>query len=462
MKPLTLEGIAQAMHARIARGSGELEAAGVSTDTRTLAPGELFFALVGKNFDGHEFVREAGGKGACAVVVEHPGVVQGPAGVRVVRSTVAALGHLAQAVRGKLSADFVGVTGSCGKTTVKEMIAAVLGTSFKVVHAKKSYNNAIGVPLTILSAPPDAGVVVLEMGTSAPGEIRALAEIARPDVGVVTNVGPTHLEGLKSIEGVAAAKAELIEGLAEGGIAVLNWDDRWVRRMASWGQYRVVSYGRSKDADLRAVNVRLTEEGSAFTVGRTEFAIRVPGKHNVHNALAAIAVALRFRLSIEKVAENLARFELPPMRLERRSAGGVEILCDCYNANLLSVRGAIEELAAPRRRGGAARKVFVFGGMAELGERSAELHARVGRLAARRGIDVLVTVGSEADRAAQAAIQAGMRTSAVHRCEDMNAAGAALRGIVRRGDRVLFKASRTAKLEELVEDLASRLAGCGV
>ena len=459
MKPLALEAIAQAMHGRILRGSPELEVAGVSTDTRSLAPGELFFALKGENFDGHDFVNEAVRKGACAVVVEHPADVQGSAAVLVVRSTLAALGNLAQFCRRNMSADFVAVTGSCGKTTVKEMIATALGSSFKVVHAKKSFNNAIGMPLTILCAPSDAGIVVLEMGTSAPGEIRSLAEIARPDVGVVTNVGPTHLEGLKSIEGVAAAKAELLDGLAEGGLAVLNWDDRWVRRMAGWGSYRVVSFGRSKDADLRAVNVRLTSEGVAFTVGRTAFSIRVPGKHNVHNALAAIAVALRFRLAIEEVARSLARFELPPLRLERRTVAGVDILCDCYNANLLSVRGAIEELSARR---GAGRIVFVFGGMAELGDRSEELHERVGRLAARKGIDVLVTIGAEAAGAALAAVKAGMRASAVFRVDDIGGAGALLSEIVWPGDRVLFKASRRARLEELVEDLTLRLARCEV
>jgi len=450
----TLREIADATSARLIGGAPDAHIARVSTDSRSLQPGDLFFALAGDRFDAHDFVPQALAAGASGVVVHRPVECKGPAAVLLVRDTLTALADLARACRNAMSADFVAVTGSCGKTTVKAMIAAVLKPSLKIHVARKSFNNAVGVPLTVLDAPDDCRIVVLEMGTSAPGEIRRLAAIAPPDVGVITNVGPSHLEGLKSKSGVAAAKAELLDGLAPDALAILNWDDRWIRKMATWGEYNMVTFGRSRDADLIASNLRPTPEGIAFTFGRTDVSLPVGGKHNVYNALAAVAVGLRFRIPPDEIALRLASFQPPPLRMEKRTVAGVELLADCYNANPLSVRAALDEFCSLPASG---RNVFVFAGMAELGDLSESLHQRVGRLVAKRPIRHFVAIGPDARVAADAAREAGTPSDAVHLPETRDQASSLLRNLLRPGDRVLFKASRVERLDDLFNDVSSKL-----
>lgn len=453
MRPMTLAQVAQATRGRLVFGSGETFIERVSTDTRALERGDLFIALRGENYDAHDFVAEAVAKGAAGVVVDRYDEGMKGAAVVFVRDTLTALGDLAHAYRHSLSAQFIAVTGSCGKTTVKEMIGCVLAGSLHAAVARRSFNNNVGVPLTILDAGTDAQAVVLEMGTNHPGEIAQLAAIADPDVGVITTVAPTHLEGLGSLAGVARAKAELLDGLSPGGLGILNWDNRWIRRIASWGDYRFVTFGRSKDSDVRAVGTAETAEGSTFTVGKTRFALSLPGRHNVSNALAAIAVGLRFSIAPEDIAARLAKARLPEMRLERRRVGDVELVVDCYNANPASVRAALKVLARIGRR-----RVFVFAGMGELGEHSAHWHERVGRLVARAGVDIFVTIGDDAAISAQAA----QDSCHAHACATVEQALDVLRGTLRAGDTVLFKASRSKKLEMLVDALSQSLAHCSV
>jgi len=450
---MTLAQVAQATRGRLVFGSGETFIERVSTDTRSIERGDLFIALRGESFDAHDFIADAVAKGAAGVVVDRYDEGMKGAAVVFVRDTLAALGALAHAYRHSLRAQFVAVTGSCGKTTVKQMIGCVLEGSLNAAVARKSFNNNVGVPLTLLGAGADTEVVVMEMGTNHPGEIAELAAIADPDIGIVTTVAPTHLEGLGSLAGVARAKAELLDGLSSGGLAILNWDNRWVRRMASWGDYRLVTYGRSKDSDVRASDVARTAEGSAFTVGKTRFALPLPGRHNVSNALAAIAVGLRFSIAPQDIANRLANVRLPEMRLERRRVGDVELIVDCYNANPASVRAALDVLAHVGRR-----RVFVFAGMGELGEHSAHWHERVGRFASRARVDVFVTIGDDAAISAQAA----QDSCDVHACASTEQALDVLREMLRPGDSVLFKASRSKKLETLVDALSQSLAGCSV
>ena len=455
MISFTLRQIADATSARLVAGAPEAHIDRVSTDSRSLEPGDIFFALSGERFDAHDFVPQALAAGASAVVIQRPVECKGPAGVLLVRDTLTALADLARACRNAMSADFVAVTGSCGKTTVKEMIATVLKPSFSVHVARRSFNNAVGVPLTVLDAPDNCRIVVLEMGTSAPGEIRRLAAIAPPDVGVITNVGPSHLEGLKSKSGVAAAKAELLDGLAPDALAILNWDDRWIRKMATWGEYKIVTFGRSMDADITAKNVRTTPDGIAFTFGRTDVSLPVGGKHNVHNALAAVAVGLRFRVPANEIAMRLASFQSPPLRMQKRAVAGVELLADCYNANPLSVRAALEEFCSLPRSG---HSLFVFAGMAELGESSSDLHQRLGRFLSKRPIDHLVAIGPDARVTAEAARDAGMAPDRIHLVNDSEQACPLLLSLIAPGDRVLFKASRVGRLETLFDDVSSKLA----
>ena len=450
---MSLAQIARATRGRLVFGSGETFIERVSTDTRALERGDLFLALRGEKHDAHDFVAQAVAKGAAAVLVDRYDDGMKGTAVVFVRDTLSALGDLARACRHSLGAQFVAVTGSCGKTTVKEMIACVLAGSLTAAVAHKSFNNNIGVPLTILGAGADADVVVLEMGTNHPGEIAELAAIAEPDVGVITTVGPTHLEGLGSLAGVARAKAELLDGLAADGLAILNWDNRWVRKLASWGDYRLVTYGRSRDSDVRGIDIVETATGSAFTVGKTRFTLPIPGRHNISNALAAISVGLRFSIPPQEIAARLANVRLPEMRLERRRVGKVELIVDCYNANPSSVRAALDVLSRIERR-----RVFVFAGMGELGEHSDHWHEQVGRFVARAGVDVFVTIGDDAAISARAA----QDLCDVHACATTGQALDILRETVRTGDTALFKASRAMKLETLVDDLSQSLARCNV
>ena len=425
---------------------------GWSVDTRTQSAGDLYFALRGAKHDGHDYVATALAKGASGVVVEAGQDL--PPDVRprqlVVADTLRALQDVARWARCRWDGRVVGVTGSAGKTTTKDAIAHLLQVELAVGRTIGNFNNHVGVPLSILRLPDACRVAVLEMGMNHAGEIRELARIARPDVAVVTNVGYAHVEFLGSIEGIAAAKRELIEELPAGGAAVLNADDPRVRAFRDIHPGRTVTFGFSEDADVRAEAIDAGAGSSAPTAFRAlgvEFETALSGRHGVMNLLAAIAVARVFDIAPKRLREAVRSFSAGRMRGERTEHRGVAIWDDCYNSNPEASESMIDVLRATPAR----RRFAVLGEMLELGRASEELHRRVGRYAAERGVDFLIGVRGQASAMVEEAVRTGLAAEAVRFFEDACDAGDFLRTLARPGDAVLFKASRGVRIERALE-----------
>jgi len=473
---------------------------GVEVDSRLVREGDLFCALPGERVDGHDFVGRAFDAGARAALVtrepEDPAPQGGGRGGFLIRvpGAVSALGRLARAHRDRFDLPLVGVTGSVGKTTTKDLIASALSGGLTVLANRGNLNTDIGLPLTIFELGPEHQAACLEMGMRGPGEIERLCSIARPSVGVVTNVGPVHIELLGSVEAISRAKEELLYALPDSGSAVLNADDAIVAGMGARHRgrlERVLTYGFSDEADVRAgapvvlpsgdtafevalspgaaelaraagLAVRAGEtappaSGAAGLSGLGRFTIPLAGRHSVSNALAALAVGLLLGVAPEALREGLARASLSAMRQETTDAGGVRVINDAYNAGPGSMAAAIDLLADLRtRRGG--RAVAVLGDMLELGPVSEEAHREVGRLAAGAGIDFLVAVGPRSEALAEEATESGLgRDRVVHHAEpDPGAVASSVLSVIRPGDTVLVKASRGMKLEQVV----GRLLAC--
>lgn len=419
-------------------------ASGWSVDTRTQNAGDVYFALRGPNHDGHDYVAAALNGGASAAVVERG---SGDAREMVVPDSLKALQELAAWARRDWGGTVVGVTGSAGKTTTKDAIAHLLSTGLAVGRTIGNLNNHVGVPLSILRLPDDCRVGVLEMGMNHAGEIRELACIAAPDIGVVSNVGYAHVENFESIDGVAAAKRELIEGLKPGGTAVLNADDERVIRFREVHRGPVVTYGFNAGADVRAEAAEYLPDGLRFRVAGMEFESSLTGRHAVMNFLAALAVARVFGIGPERLREAVRSFSVGKMRGERIERDGMVIWNDCYNSNPEAAQSMIDVLAgAPARR-----RIAVLGEMLELGHAADALHRRVGEYAAKHGVDVLIGVRGNARGMVEAAVSAGMPASAAHFFADPGDAGAFAREVARAGDALLFKGSRGVKVERALE-----------
>lgn len=439
-----LSQIARAIAGRPSRPVDGERIRGVSTDTRSLRPGDLFFALRGPNFDGHAFVGEAFRLGACAAVVERE--VDAPGPTLAVPDATAALGALASAYRMTLGARVVGVTGSNGKTTTKEMIAHILGKDRKVVKARGSFNNLVGVPLTLFSADPSAEFAVLEIGTNHPGEIARLGRVARPDAAVITSVGASHLEGLGSVEGVAAEKVALLDYLHGGGVAVLHDDPRILSRVRLPAE-KVITFGLTERADLYPTHI---EPDNRFRVRGVEFRLNLLGDWNAQNALAASAVAMTYGVDLTECARRLADFKPPKMRMERLELAGVTIINDAYNSNPESASRAVAEFSRLPFGG---RKVAVIGDMLELGAESEAYHSRLGELLARSAVDVVIGVGPRA-RGVLEAVNGCKEKHGFSSADEMKGL---LGGLIRAGDAVLLKGSRGMGLERLVKWIGERL-----
>jgi UDP-N-acetylmuramoyl-tripeptide--D-alanyl-D-alanine ligase len=411
---------------------------GWSVDSRTIELGDLYFALAGPNHDGHDFVGEVLAKGAAAVVVERPVQAEGP--VLRVADTLEALQALAGWARRRWGGQVVAVTGSAGKTTTKEVIAHLLETALPVARSSGNLNNHVGVPLSILRISEEARVAVLEIGMNHAGEIRRLARIAAPDIGVVTNVGHAHVEFFSSIDEVALAKRELIEALPPGGFAVLNADDERVARFREVHSGAVVTYGLSASADVRAEEVEYHSGGARFRVGDSVwFDSPLAGPHGVLNVLAGIAVAGVLGIEPGMLREAVRSLASGDMRGRRLVHKGVTVFDDCYNSNPEAARRMLDLLGAEPAR----RRVAVLGEMLELGRWSESLHREVGVYAAARGIDLLIGIRG----AARHMVESGQACGAAIFFDDPAQAGEFLRGELRPGDAVLFKGSRGTRVE---------------
>lgn len=442
---------------------------GAAVDSRLVLPGQLFVALPGERTDGHRFLAEATVSGAAALVVSRPvppAVLDalGDVTVITVPDGLVALGAIAAGWRTRFDPLVVGVTGSIAKTSTKEAVAAVLGASFRTLRSEGNQNNEIGLPLTLLRLGPDHGAAVLEMGMYAGGEIADLARMARPEIGVVTAVHGVHLSRMGSLSAIERAKGELVEALPSDGVAVLNQDDRRVRRMADRTAARVLTYGLSQDADVGADDVSSAGfEGMRFTLrlppargGRpTRIPARIPGlgKLSVHNALAGAAVGHAAGIEPAKIVHALAAGWSAAHRGNLHRLGRVTVIDDAYNASPPSVTAALDLLA-----GLPGRRVAVLGEMLELGKGAATGHREVGTAAAAT-VDLLVVVGAGAAGIAAGAKSAGLDPSRILEARDRESALDLLRARLRDGDVVLVKASRGVELDVLVDALRAELGG---
>jgi len=459
MPLFTVQDIVRATRGALVAGDLGVPVTGVSIDSRALGVGEAFFAIQGHRLDGHAFLADAAGRGAACLVV-HALRDDAPANVPLVlvEDTTISLGLLATYHRARFSIPVVAVTGSNGKTTTKELIASVLGVRWHVLKPTGSFNNQWGLPLTLLKLVPEHEALVLELGTNRPGEIAYLAELARPTVGVVTNVAAVHTEFLGSLDGVREEKAALVRAVPADGWVALNVDDPRVAGMARDAKAHVVTYGRAATAHVRLVgDVVEDARGLTFTLeaagAREPATLALAGRHNVMNALAAAAVGAALGLTLVEIARGLAVARPVAGRCVWREAGGVRILDDTYNANPASMRAALDTVAARR---GAGRLVAVLGDMLELGGIAEEAHREIGRAVVAAGADELVGVGRLALFAVEAAREAGL-AEARHATTFEDTVAHLLKGLVP-GDTVLVKGSRGVRLERVVDALVARLA----
>ena len=430
----------------------EAVATGYSIDSRTLRPGDLFFAVRGERLDGHDFVEAALAKGAVAAVVEtrESERFSSRSELLVVEDSLQALQRLGAAVRRLWGKPLIGVTGSAGKTTTKECIAHVLATRHHVLKSQGNLNNHFGLPLQLLKLEPEHELAVIEMGMSHAGEITALAKLAQPDCGVVTMVAPVHLEFFESVAAIARAKYELIESLHAGGIAVLNADDEYVSQFGRDFHGKVLTFGLHKPADISARNIGSRgSEGSAFDIvaegERVPAILPLLGEHNIYNALAAVAVGLQYGIPLQTAAESLATLSAGDKRGEILHISGATVINDCYNSNpkaLESMVRSLSHIAAKRR-------IVVAGEMLELGPGGEALHREAGEHMAKYGINFVLGVRGLAEAIVEGAKKAGLQAKFVTTPEE---AGAYLRDEVRTGDAVLLKASRGVRLERALEE----------
>ena len=428
----------------------------VNTDSRQVQAGDLFIALSGERFDGHNFITEVAQKGVVAVMIERGRKLEPMPECAVIQvaNTRRAYGQIGAAYRKDFSLPVIAVGGSNGKTSTKELIAAVLRQKLNPLWSEASFNNDVGVPATLLRLDKTHQAAVVEVGTNHPGELAALVDLVQPQFGVITNVGREHLEFFGDLAGVAQEEGALAEALLATGKLFLNGDDKWSEVIAKRAKATVVRVGSGENCDWRVSNVKMDKNGSAFTVEAPtkEFSgvyrIGLLGRHQVGNALFAIALGAELGLSRGEIKQGLATCEPAKMRLQLYDVGGVRVLDDAYNANADSVVAALQVLQELPCKG---RRVAVLGDMAELGAHSESAHAEVGRRAAELGVEQLIAVGKMAGTMAQAARGAGL--SRVIELADAEAAATAIKSFLKPGDTVLLKASRSSRLERIAQAL---------
>lgn len=458
MKTLLLDEIRERIGAKVHAEMIPAAVTGVCTDSRLIKGGDLFFAIPGEKFDGHNFVADVLAKGASGVVVAKGKPLPSDIDIKkilVVDDTVIALGKLAAAYRDMLSGSVIAVTGSNGKTTTKEMISHILSKRYRVHRSIKSFNNHIGVPLTILSCENDVDFLISEVGTNHPGEIDQLAAIVRPDVAVITNAGESHLEGFGCVDRVAAEKASLAKHVKAGGVVIVNGEQELLLRLVKQAEANIISFGYLSSCDMRITSQSISENGISFDVNnKFHFDLPVLGMHNAMNALAAIVVARRAGLEMSEIAESLKDFKLPGMRLEVLKIGEYTVLNDAYNANPASMRAALSVLHEMKTSG---RKVFCCGQMLELGERSEIYHRELARKIGNDGIDLLVTVGKYAREMVDEAVAAGLPVKNVFAYANSEEAGRAIGGLIQDGDLILVKGSRGIQMENVIEKIKAKV-----
>ena len=454
MDPLSLQQIAEFAHGLITAGDRALSISTISTDSRTLKAGDLFVPLRGENFDGHHFVEQAAERGAAGAMVEENWQGSPPENFALIRvpDTLAAYQNLAANYRRSLSLKVIAITGSNGKTSTKDFVAAILSRGFRVTKTEGNFNNHVGLPQTMLTATSSDQIAVWEIGMNHPGEIAALAKLAAPDAAIVTNVGLAHIEFMGSREAIATEKGALVEAVDASGTVILNGDDAFSESIAQRTRAKVILAG-IENGSVRATDVSQSATGCEFTIlegaHRCRAQLPVPGIHMVQNAMLAVAAGRAFGLSLEECAAGLASTPLTKARLQIKEINGIQFIDDSYNANPDSMKAALRTLVELDADG---RRVAVLGQMNELGEESERGHREVGEIAAALGIDELFAVGEAGAAIAQAARKAGLeKSSAVDSPEE---AARRLSATASPGDLILVKGSRTARMERVLEAFA--------
>jgi UDP-N-acetylmuramoyl-tripeptide--D-alanyl-D-alanine ligase len=435
----------------------------VVTDSGKVTRGAVFVALKGERHDGHDFVDAALQKGAKCLIVHRdlPAARRGNATVIRVPETLRALGDLAHFRRAKIAPKVLAITGSNGKTTTKEMVAAIFERGSmagrplkgKVLKTEGNFNNLVGLPLTLLRLRRRHKVAVVELGTNHPGEIKRLAEIADPDMGVITSVAAAHLEGLNSLAGVAREKGALYNGVRRGGMIAVNLDDPWVRRLGARFKGKKVTYGRRGQVHVESAQA-LSGRGMRFTLragpDRRRVQLRLCGRHNLANALGAAAVAYGQGLSVSAIGRGLENVRSYPMRMQIETWRGVGVINDAYNANPASMRAAVGTLA---EMSGRSEKIAVLGDMLELGRHSRKHHFELGKQIGRMGINRLYLLGKEADQVQKGAVKGGMPKDKIVVGKSHDELARMIRGHLKKGDWLLFKGSRGMKMETVLQGL---------
>ncbi|HEU6448347.1 MAG TPA: UDP-N-acetylmuramoyl-tripeptide--D-alanyl-D-alanine ligase [Verrucomicrobiae bacterium] len=456
MEERSLKFVAEACGAEIQHGAPEVIVKNICTDSRQAKPGDLFFAIRGENHDGHDFVRQVAEKGVAAVVIEKAKAPKQlpDCAVLAVDDARLALGKLAAEYRKQFDLPMICVCGSNGKTTTKELVASVLRQKFSVLWSEASFNNDIGVPLTLLKLEKSRQIAVLEAGTNHPGELAPLVKMIQPKFGVLTNIGREHLEFFGDMEGVAREEGAIAELLPADGKLFINGDNEWTEKIVARTKAKVVRIGFEKQNDWRAEKIRLDKNGATFRIAAAnenfcgEYRVNLLGRHQVANALFAVAVSEEHGLGRAEIQRGLADCKPPKMRMNFWEANGVRVLDDTYNANADSTVAALETLCDLPLQG---RRVAVLGDMGELGAHSEAAHKEIGRRAAELKIGQLFAVGKMAPVVAKAAREAGLLR--VIEFENVEAAVIAIKKILKAGDVVLLKASRSARLERIAEIL---------
>lgn len=453
---LTIKEILKSTGGRLIKGKITNRISGVSIDSRTIKQNELFVAIKGRRFDGHSFIEQAIFRGAGAIIFSNShvrvptSIFKAPNVISMVRvkDTVYALGALAYYHRRRFKIPVIAITGSNGKTTTKEMLSSILARRFNVLSTVGTQNNHLGVPLSILKLRQRHNFAVIEIGANHTGEIDKLSWMIKPTVGIITNIGPSHLEFFKSLKGVYKAKIELIKNLAKNGKLIINKDDRFLSQLNN-AKFQTITFGFNRRSDFYGQIVKQTESRTFFLLNaRHRLMLRTLGRHNVYNALASIACARAFSISYSEIKDALRSFQAPSMRMQLFDIKDIKIINDCYNSNPESLKWALELLREYKSFG---KKIIVCGDMLELGRQAEKLHSDIGKKIVRAKIDFLITVGPLSRNIAQGAHLAGMPRNSIRTYYNTAKAAKFLCRFTHAGDVVLIKGSRAMQMEDVAE-----------
>ena len=460
-RKLTIAQLAHACGFAIENCDASIVVSDIVTDSRKIVEGSVFVALRGEKFDGHNFAAQAIKSGAVAAVVDEQFENEENLPIIRTKDTLKAFGAMAAYYRSQFQIPSIAITGSVGKTSTKEMVSSVLKRHYNTLKTDGNFNNEIGLPLTVLRMENDHEIAVFEMGMSNFGEISALSKIAAPETAILTNIGYSHIEFLKSQENILKAKLEIVDGLMQDGTIILNGDDPYLAKAAENLPFETLIYGiENENCDVRAVNIKKYASGTEFDflLGGEEYhvSISVPGIHHVYNALAAILTGIKYNIPVSEIIAGIKDFEPVGMRQQVENLKNCVVIKDCYNSSPTSMKSGLEVLhvTAPVDDGHEFRRVAILGDMLELGDYSKEAHEEVGGLTCSYDLGCLIAIGENAEHVARGAIEKGFNSSEIYVFYDTNTAKAHIQEILRKNDVILLKGSRGMHLEEIADFIA--------